>query len=256
MTPPSPSTVRFTILGAFGAGFGAPFRHPLQFIAIGLFVAVPVGVFVEWLLGHLLHSGIVLLDFVYAFSTLLILCLGLALVHVTTAWGIRAHMRREPILLRECFEHGFSALPRLLLVIGWLSAPCWVYPLERFFWRPHGITLEGFLTLFLLFIALAMVAPIATNERLSGVGLFRRAWRLYAGARWRGLAMIVLTLLVTLVVYCLLAATLNLSGVPPASGTQFALWCLAWTFASMPSAAAYYQHRRDEDGTEWAPVFD
>jgi hypothetical protein len=135
-----------------------------------------------------------------------------------------------------------------------VTVPLWLLvPIELILWR--AITgLETAISLVALFIALPVVGPIAEGE--PGFRLFRRAWRIYAGARWRGLGAILLMLLVTAIVELLLILppTFVFSDAPLPSSITAILFSLGWAFASAPSAAAYWQQRNIQ--LALAPVFD
>lgn len=254
MRPTGMLTARFTIFGAFRAGLGAAFRHPLQFAAIGLTVGVPLNVIARWMVERQPHAAVVPLDFAYIFLGTLMLWMPLALVHATAAIAAGLSSRGEPVALRTCFEQGFAAMPRLLPAMIWVTGPDWILrPIEHAMGEPVS-DLEKALETLLLLLVLPVVVPIAAGERTSGLALFRRAWRLYKGRRRRGIGMVLLTVLVALIAFWLGGLLLDRIGVP--SEAALGLLCLVWAFAAAPSAAAYDQRLRDKGGADLARVFD
>jgi hypothetical protein len=247
---------QFTVLGAFRAGFGAVFRHPLQFIAIGLFVSIPMGILFEWLTVHGANSGNKWLDLAYGFWCLFVACVAVALVQTAAACGVGAHLRGESVTLRGCFEAAFIGVSRLLPVIVWVTAPVWVVmPIARAMGSSvHGIPFG--LAILLLFLVLPVAAPVATSESLAGYQLFRRAWQLFASARWRALGAILLTLLAALIIDLLLTATVNL-GLPAlrdSPGVHMGLLYLSWAFTWAPVTAAYHLRLHSDRALE--SIFD
>ncbi len=283
----------FTIGGVIGAGCSVLIRDFLRLLAIGLAVAVPVGLVlaVAILEGPFEAGGAVIrvapepgVDIgaiLYWLAVALLFLAGYAAALTALTHGALQALGGEPVGIGVSLRVAIRTLPKafgailvyclvagiLLVAVVWcivaLSTELSVaWRLPDFIdygklARNGGIGLVGLVLLLLFMIASWVFVPALAVEGAGPIRCFRRSFALTKGRRWKVLAIVVLLAVVSVGSSLLTGQIQQAGAVDLGAWLDYALTGLQTALGVTISAAGYQRLRAEkEGGADLAQVFD
>jgi hypothetical protein len=248
----------FGIGTVLSTGFDAVWRNIVPFAVSAFVIGGMEGVFGAWFKAHPIHAASRTVRVGDASLYILIELVAYTLLLAVIAQGTLQDLRQRKASIRDGFEAGFSALPRLLPAGLLLLSPLWLMiVLILCIGHPIPWLQEDAedLSISVIFIGSWMVVPVAVAERAGIIGMFGRSWALSAGHRWQVLAIPLLTPIAAILVLALVSAKARRLGVSSDTVFFIGFWCYS-VIGSALSAAAYHLLLIEKEGTPAESVGD